>query len=135
MEREAGSPLPGQFPSRPGQVFPLFHVLGAVGEFAGGEVIVTRSTDPLRVESIALARADSTCLWLANLTASHQTASVTGFSRVTHRLDLDWPQEDGWMFEPDTVLLSKGQALGSVSGHEIQVGLAAFGLVRLEFQS
>ncbi|MEZ4678122.1 MAG: hypothetical protein R2932_28290 [Caldilineaceae bacterium] len=39
MERAAGSPLPEKFSSMPGAVFPLYHVLADVGEFAGGEVV------------------------------------------------------------------------------------------------
>ncbi|MGH8017458.1 MAG: hypothetical protein ACREIA_04090, partial [Opitutaceae bacterium] len=134
LERETGSPLPGQFPSQPGQVFPVFYALGAMGAFVGGEVILTQSTDSLRVESIALANADSTCLWLANLTGHRQTAIVTGFDRITHRLDLDWSEESRWMFEPDAILRGKGREIVPPANHEIPVALAAFGLVRLELQ-
>ncbi len=49
METEAGSPLPEQFPSLPGAVFPLYHVLAEVGEFAAGEIISLSSSDPLMV--------------------------------------------------------------------------------------
>ncbi|MEQ2005281.1 MAG: hypothetical protein ABMA26_00680 [Limisphaerales bacterium] len=134
MERESGSPLPSRFLSQPGQIFPVYYALGALGAFAGGEVILTHSSDPLRVESIALANKDSTCLWLANLTAIRQTAVVAGFTRVTHRLDLDFPPGGRWQFEPDSILRSVGRELVPAAEHELPIELAPHGLVRLELQ-
>ena len=46
MESEAGPPLPERFPSRPGQVFPMYHVFADVNEFRGGEVLPSRSNSP-----------------------------------------------------------------------------------------
>ena len=57
MESEAGPPLPERFPSRPGQVFPMFHVFADVNEFRGGEVLPSRSTRPLAVDGLVLAGA------------------------------------------------------------------------------
>ena len=44
MESAAGSPAPARFPSLPGAVFPLYHILADAGEFAGGDVIPSRSS-------------------------------------------------------------------------------------------
>ena len=38
MELASGAPLPERFRSLPGGVFPLYHVLADIGEFAGGEI-------------------------------------------------------------------------------------------------
>ena len=54
METEAGSPLPESFRSRPGQVFPMFHVFADVNEYRGGEVLPGRSTRPLVVDGFGL---------------------------------------------------------------------------------
>ena len=59
MESEAGPPLPERFPSRPGQVFPMFHVFADVNEFRGGEVLPSRSTRPLAVDGLVLRRGRS----------------------------------------------------------------------------
>ncbi|HTE18107.1 MAG TPA: hypothetical protein VK689_06970, partial [Armatimonadota bacterium] len=67
MEMAAGSPLPHRFPSRPGEVFPLYHVLADVGELAGGEVLHSRSSQPLKVEVLALRKDGVVRLLLANL--------------------------------------------------------------------
>src|SRR5208283_3403510 len=39
MELTTGSPLPDKFPSRPGMVFPVWHVLADVGDYAGGNCL------------------------------------------------------------------------------------------------
>jgi len=58
IELESGAPLPERFRSLPGGVFPLYHVLADVGEFAGGEVIPSESSEPLRVEGLVLQPGD-----------------------------------------------------------------------------
>lgn len=78
MERPTGSPLPEKFPSRPGAVFPLYHVLADINEFARGRVIACRSSDPLQVVALMLGRAGAKRLLVANLTAQPQPALVEG---------------------------------------------------------
>jgi hypothetical protein len=78
MEREAGCPLPDQFPSRPGMVFPLFHVLADVNFLTGGRVVPSRSSDPLAFDGLALRRGDSLRVLLANLTDRPRTVIVAG---------------------------------------------------------
>ena len=60
METEAGSPLPEKFPSRPGEVFPMYHVFADVNEFRGGEVLPSRSNHPLAADGLVL-RLGSIC--------------------------------------------------------------------------
>lgn len=89
MESAAGSPLPEYFPSRPGEVFPLFHVLADVAEFTGGESIATRSDD--EVAALLLRRVGPWRLLLANLGASPRRVQLDGLPRFTRlrRLDED----------------------------------------------
>ncbi len=54
METESGSPLPEKFQSISGAVFPLFHIFADVADLAGGQVIQSKSSNPLKVESLAL---------------------------------------------------------------------------------
>lgn len=68
METVAGSPLPKWFPSTPGAVFPLYHVLADINEFAGGKILPSDSSDPLRVESLILEQDGRRRALLANLT-------------------------------------------------------------------
>jgi D-apionolactonase len=76
MEYETGSPLPDKFPSLPGAVFPLWHVLAEVGEFAKGEVLRTPSSDALKVIGLTLRDARRTRTLIANLTADHHVARL-----------------------------------------------------------
>ncbi len=77
IERETGSPLPSEFPSLPGAVFPIWHVLAEVGEFASGEVLRTRSSDALKVIGLTLRQAGRTRTLIANLTADAQVARLS----------------------------------------------------------
>lgn len=78
METDEGSALPDRFPSHPGMLFPVYHVLADVGERAGEETAVLRviSSDPIAVEGLALRRGDRTRLLLANLSAEPRRVLV-----------------------------------------------------------
>ena len=52
METESGSPLPGQFRSLPGAVFPLYHVFADIADFS--RIYPTHSSHPLQVEGMTL---------------------------------------------------------------------------------
>jgi hypothetical protein len=49
METEYGSPVPEKFYSLRGAVFPLYHVFADIGEFAGGQIMTTSSSNPLKI--------------------------------------------------------------------------------------
>jgi hypothetical protein len=82
MEREAGSPLPAQFRSLPGAVFPLYHVLADVGEFAGGYVVASASSDCLKMVSLALGKAGRRRLLLGNMTGERVPVAVHGLATL-----------------------------------------------------
>jgi hypothetical protein len=58
------------------EVFPIYHVLADVGEFAGGEVLPVVSSDPLRFEALLLRKGARTRLLLANLTGHLQQVRI-----------------------------------------------------------
>jgi hypothetical protein len=68
--------VPERFASIPGGVYPLYHVLADLAEFAGGQVIVSESSDILKVDALALAHGGRTCLLLANFTPDAQTVHL-----------------------------------------------------------
>jgi hypothetical protein len=78
MERESGPPLPDRFRSLPGAVFPLYHVLADIGEYAGARVLPVHTGDPLRVTGVALRVGDRVRVILSNLTAEPQPVIVRG---------------------------------------------------------
>ncbi len=76
METEAGSPIPAKFQSLPGAVFPLYHILADVGEFAGGRIIPAESSNILQIEGLALQKDDHIRVILANLSGEPQMVTV-----------------------------------------------------------
>jgi D-apionolactonase len=76
MERENGPRNADAFPSQPGMLFPAYHALAQAGAFAGGRVLVTRSSDPSRVDALCLERGDARRLFLINLRPESQAVQL-----------------------------------------------------------
>ena len=68
-----------KFPSRLGAVYPIYHVLNMVGEFAGGRVQQIASTDPASIVGLALKDANRRRLLIANLSDRPQKIAIEGF--------------------------------------------------------
>src|SRR5690606_1787322 len=66
MATESGSALPDQFWNIPGGVYPMYHVLADVAEFAGGHLIPLATSDLLRVDGFALEQGDRYRVLVAN---------------------------------------------------------------------
>jgi hypothetical protein len=133
METEAGSSLPDAFPSTPGTVFPLYHVLADVGEFSGGVMLPGRSTRPLDVDGLVLRSRDRVRVLLANLSAQDQRVRIEcdGMgSRVrVSRLDAHTAQRA--MSDPEAYRAEQGieeQVRDGVFG----LSLPPHGLVRID---
>ena len=75
-ETDGGCPAPELFCSRPGLVFPVYHVFADIADLKTAEIIACSSTDPLRVQGLALHADGRLHLLLANLTAEAQTCAV-----------------------------------------------------------
>lgn len=128
METEAGSPLPQQFPSLPGAVFLLYHVLADVAEFAGGEMIGVQSGDPLKVEALLLEHGERQSLLLANLTPETQTATLEGVQQFSKLRRLHGHNAEAAMCEPEA--FRRQLDPGRFSSDRVE--LAPFEIVRLE---
>lgn len=76
METEAGSPLPDQFRSIPGGVYPLYHVLADVAGCVGAPVFLGEASDSGKICGLAFAHADGMRVLVANLTAEPQDLIV-----------------------------------------------------------
>ncbi len=88
MERDTGSPLPSKFRSIPGSVFPVYHVLAAVGEFRGGTLRNTQSSDALAFQGFAAEYQGVTRILLANYRLEPQTIRVSGLSAASARMTM-----------------------------------------------
>lgn len=131
METEAGSVLPGRFPSLPGMVFPVYHVLADLAEWKVGEVVAVQASDPIAVVGLAMRDAGGLHVLMANLTPEQHRVVVGRFggseTRV-RRLNTENALE---------ALTKPGEyRAASVGGapcdQEMDLSLAPFELVRVD---
>jgi hypothetical protein len=132
METEAGSPVPDKFRSIPGSVFPLYHVLADVGEFVGGEVILSTSSDALKVDGLAL-RNDSgkTRVLLANLSPEAQQVSVQNLGQDVRVRHLDETNAATAMGSPENFRAEKGSAMQTTDG-VLELSVLPYAVVRID---
>lgn len=76
MEVESGAPLPDQFPSVPGAVFPMYHVLRAVADFHGGTLRPVALSRPLAVQAAVLESGTRQRWIVANVTGADRSVSL-----------------------------------------------------------
>ena len=78
VETAEGPPLPERFPSLPGMVFPIYHVLADLADREQAAVVALESSAPLAVEGLALVDEDSLRLLLASLVPAAQDVTLVG---------------------------------------------------------
>ena len=127
------SPLPERFPSVPGAVFPLYHVLADAGEYAGGEVLPSTSSAPLEVESLALRKDGRTCLLLANMTGEPKQISVLSPppSGPPALRVLDGDSVEQAMRQPEAFRTAPGQPF-EMAGGSAALRLGPYAIVRVD---
>ncbi len=76
MENENLENPTEKFFSKPGMVFPLYHVLSDICEMANGAVLMTRSSKPLTVNGISMVSGNQTRILVYNLTWEQQDVSI-----------------------------------------------------------
>lgn len=131
METATGSTLPEKFRSLPSTVFPLYHILADVGEFAEGEILVSKSSDPLKVEGIVLRKNGKTRTLIANLTSDSQQVRVqnlTGTVRVRH---LNETNAHTAMTSPETFRAKTGE-LVQTTEDTFEVNLLPYAVVQID---
>ncbi len=86
MELPGGSPMPERFPSAPGQVFPLYHVLADVAEWKTATLCRLDASDPLTVTGLAVRLDDGSLgVLVANVTPESQRVRVVGLPGAAAR--------------------------------------------------
>ncbi len=76
IERDAGPPRPDLFPSQPGDVFPLYHVFADLAEWKEGELVESRTADPLAVDDLIMRLGGALHALVANLSAHPRTVTI-----------------------------------------------------------
>ena len=131
MERPAGSPQPERFRSLPGAVFPLYHVLADIGDFAGGAVVPVTTSAPLQVDALALQKDGRRRVLLANLTAETLTVRVRGLPGAVLARHLDERNAVAAMTAPDAFRAEAGERLACAGG-VLTLTLLPYGIARLD---
>jgi hypothetical protein len=133
METMTGSSTSARFPSRPGAVFPLSHVLADAGEFSHGNVQLSRSSNPLLVESLCLKSGPKRALFLANLTPREQTVRVSGFGHEARLRSLSALNAHHATVSPEMFRAESSETL-SENANNLECRLAPYSYARLDQQ-
>jgi D-apionolactonase len=131
METEAGMPLPDKFRSLPGGVYPLYHVLADVGEYAGGAVLPSTSSDPLRVEGLALQQGNRVRVILANMTAEPQEVTLPDPGAPFRARVLDETNAEEAMGAAEEWRAQPGGVLSPAEG-QVRLALRPYAVARLD---
>ncbi|MBX3050673.1 MAG: hypothetical protein KF753_04305 [Caldilineaceae bacterium] len=129
VESETGSPAP--FPSLPGAVFPVYHLLADVGEWAEAAVLLLVTTERLAVDGLALEREGARRILLTNLTNDEQRVTVghggaSGWLRM-----LDETNAQAAMEQPELFRKHRGRRIPCTGGVS-EVTLLPYALARLD---
>ncbi len=133
MERTKGSPLPGVFRSLPGSVFPLYHVLADIGDFAGGEILPTATSDPLGVEVLALRAGERVRILAANLggASRHLRLICPHLSEIVAIKTLSADEAEAAMLEPERFRADRGLR-HEVRDGRIDLCIAPYATLRID---
>lgn len=77
MEKASGPPLPERFPSRPGTLFPVYHIFADLAGFTGAEVLSLKTGELPGVEALAVRAAGRLRLLVANLEGESRRPTVS----------------------------------------------------------
>jgi D-apionolactonase len=113
MDADDVSSRPKEFPSRPGEVFPVYQLLREIAEFKGGSVRQVETSDNLAAVGLALHKPGRMRVLVGNLTGQSQTVTLHGFNG-----------------KPVSV-----QVLGAKETHatpELSISLPPYGIARID---
>jgi hypothetical protein len=128
MQGDEPPPLPELFPGRPGQVFPLYHVLADVCELRGAEVLACTASRPLEVAALAAERDGDTTILLANLTVQPRAVALSGIDGDATLRRLDEESAEQAAFSPAAFRSTAAH----VAAAGLQLELAPFETVRID---
>jgi hypothetical protein len=132
METEAGSPLPSAFPSEPGVVFPVYHVLADIGEYPTTRLYPTNSSHPLIAEGLTLVnQAGQRRVLLANLTTEPQELKIKSGSGTARVRYLDETTAETAVRRPEEFRRMPGEVQEAVSG-KVELKLLPCAVARVD---
>jgi hypothetical protein len=132
VERDAGSPMPERFGSRPGQVFPLYHVFADLAEWGEGQLLPLTTTRPLDVVGLAVRDpAGHDHALIANVTPDAQRVRVSGLGAEVDARPLDEATSVIALDDPETY---RGAPRARIIGRDdgVWLALGPFAVARLD---
>ena len=129
VESAEGSPAP--FPSLPGAVFPVYHLLADVGEWADAAVLPVATSNRLAVDGLALERERAKRILMANLTNDPQRVTVRHGGTSGWLRTLDETNALAAMEEPELFRKHRGRRVPCTGGISEFV-LLPYAVVRLD---
>ena len=106
-------------------------MLADVGEFAGGQVIPTKSSHNLRAEGVTLVKEGRTRLILANLSAGPQQVTVHNLGEQVRVHLLDETNAETAMQSPDEFRRQPGEMRQTEEG-VLQLSLRPYAVARID---
>ena len=131
METEDGSPEPEWFRSLPGSVFPLYHVLADVGEWAVSEVVPVASSDGLKAEGLALRKHGKLRILVANLSREPQRMTVQHLPLHVRVRCLDEANAEEAMRSPENWRAQAGRLMPTSAG-AFELHLLPYAIARID---
>jgi hypothetical protein len=131
METESGSPLPDKFQSLPGSVFPIYHILADVGEFAQGRIVPCQSSDTLKVDGLAVQKDNQRRILVANLSSESFRLVVRGLKECVRVRKLNDTNAQEAMLAPEAFRLHEGQVLPASTGR-LELELLPYAIARID---
>ncbi len=113
MDADEVPSRPQEFPSRPGEPFPVYHLLREIAEFEGTSVRQVDTSDNLAAVGLALQRPGRMRVFVGNLTGEAQTVTLRGLSGT-----------------PVSVHILGGEEIQAAP--EIAISLPAYGIARID---
>jgi hypothetical protein len=110
----------------------VYHALADVGEFAGGHMARSSSSDPLRIEGIALRKGGAARALIANLTDGPQEITVIGSVDRARLKVLDEDNVRHAMTRPAAFRAEPGEPLRA-AGDRLDIRLSPFALARIDW--
>ena len=114
--------VPRAFPVLPSRVYPIYHVLRLIGEFAGGQVRPVSSSATMDVVGIALERSGRRRLLIANLSQRRQVVRVAGIkSGTANLLRLNRGNVAAASIDPEAFVQRAGETLKIETGGTLKM--------------
>ncbi len=134
MERPDGSPLPERFPSTPGAVFPVFHVLTDVNAEPEAELLPFRSSKPLSTQGLALRQRGRHRVLVANLEPERRWVRCAGLpgARPFRLRSLDLSTVEEATRVPEEFRRRFGATVSSSKAGTLELELAPWSVVTLK---